>query len=71
MSADNWVQVGFTDETMSAGVVVWNGDAEMLVHSPALFLDELLLRDRPLQLGIGLWLATYVVIFYGKFHVFD
>lgn len=46
MGDENWVQVGFTDESMSAGVVVWNGAAEMLVHSPALYLDELLLRDR-------------------------
>jgi hypothetical protein len=46
MPDQNWVQVGFIDETMSAGVVVWNGAAEMLVHSPALYLDELLLRDR-------------------------
>lgn len=31
---------------MDVAVVEWDGPGEMLVHSPALYLDELVLRDR-------------------------
>lgn len=40
------VQACFFDDSFSGAVVVWNGEAEVLVHSPSIYLDEVLLRDR-------------------------
>src|SRR5713226_4830169 len=46
MEAAARVQAGFISDALDAAVVEWDGPGEMLVHSPALYLDELLLRDR-------------------------
>lgn len=32
--------------------------------------DELLLHDRPIQVGILLWLVTYVIVLYGRVNLF-
>lgn len=46
MEAAARVQAGFISDAMDAAVVEWDGPGEMLVHSPALYLDEVVLRDR-------------------------
>lgn len=54
----------------TAAFVVMHFSRRIAQGTAASAPDELLLHDRPIQVGILLWLVTYVIVLYGRVNLF-